>query len=104
MTDLADEYAKQVLGFFNSFERAFNATVFHGEQPWELAEFPGGECPGCHGRGSSHGPEQGFPCGWTCDTCGGSGKLGKVWLKRYLPYPDEHPNKGTEWERTGWKT
>lgn len=102
MTEFADEYAEQVKALTIGFGRAAEADIFFGSQPTRLKMFPGGECPMCHGYGGSHGPEQGFPSGWTCGTCAGSGKLGLVVLAEYMPYRDGHPNKDTKYERSGW--
>lgn len=102
MTEFADEYAAQAKRFASEFGRATDANIFFGSQPTRLKMFPGGTCPMCEGRGGSHGPEHGFPCGWNCGTCAGSGKLGLVVLAEYLPYKEGHPNKGTKYEREGW--
>jgi hypothetical protein len=102
-SEFQSKYVEALSKALEGLDRQINNSIMFGPQPTEIREFKGGTCPICSGYGSSHGPEQGFPGGWTCSTCGGSGKLGHVWLEHYLPYPEGHPSKDTEYERTGWK-
>jgi DnaJ-class molecular chaperone len=103
-----DEYVEQMKTGLAYLDQSLMLSLMYGCQPTEQVHVvgKGEDCPSCSGYGGSHGPEHGFPGGWTCDTCRGSGRLKygyRYSLERYLPYPEGDPRKGTERERAGYR-